>query len=68
MMQDSESDDFSDGDYEDVDMYCKLGGSQSPKQLIMKLFEKIISENHRDEFSDTSGRPSISPSPLRLTS
>ncbi|GFT53437.1 piggyBac transposable element-derived protein 4 [Trichonephila clavipes] len=34
----------------------------------MELIEKIISENHRDEFSNTSGRPSISPSPLRLTS
>ncbi|GFX89432.1 hypothetical protein TNCV_4774631 [Trichonephila clavipes] len=34
----------------------------------MKLKEKLISENHRDEFSATSGRPSISPSPLRLTS
>ncbi|GFW38516.1 hypothetical protein TNCV_4610231 [Trichonephila clavipes] len=34
----------------------------------MKLTEKLISENHRDEFSATSGKPSISPSPLRLTS
>ncbi|GFT61870.1 hypothetical protein TNCV_4914621 [Trichonephila clavipes] len=34
----------------------------------MKLKEKLISENHRDEFSATSGKPSISPSPLRLTS
>ncbi|GFX71428.1 hypothetical protein TNCV_3349221 [Trichonephila clavipes] len=34
----------------------------------MKLSEKLISENHRDEFSATSGEPSISPSPLRLTS
>ncbi|GFW63383.1 piggyBac transposable element-derived protein 4 [Trichonephila clavipes] len=47
---------------------CKLGGSLSPKQLIMELNEKMISENHRDEFSATSGRPSISPSPFRLTS
>ncbi|GFT31606.1 nuclease HARBI1 [Trichonephila clavipes] len=31
----------------------------------MKLTEKLISENHRDEFSATSGKPSISPSPLR---
>ncbi|GFU72286.1 hypothetical protein TNCV_1136151 [Trichonephila clavipes] len=34
----------------------------------MKLTEKLISENHRDEFSASSGKPSISPSPLRLTS
>ncbi|GFS98095.1 uncharacterized protein TNCV_3849731 [Trichonephila clavipes] len=34
----------------------------------MKLTEKLISENHRDEFCATSGKPSISPSPLRLTS
>ncbi|GFW70343.1 transposon Tf2-11 polyprotein [Trichonephila clavipes] len=34
----------------------------------MKLTEKLISENHRDEFSATSGKPSISPSPLRKTS
>ncbi|GFT64576.1 hypothetical protein TNCV_649591 [Trichonephila clavipes] len=34
----------------------------------MKLTEKLILENHRDEFSATSGKPSISPSPLRLTS
>ncbi|GFW26358.1 transposable element Tcb2 transposase [Trichonephila clavipes] len=34
----------------------------------MKLTEKLISENHRDEFSATSRKPSISPSPLRLTS
>ncbi|GFU69058.1 tigger transposable element-derived protein 6 [Trichonephila clavipes] len=34
----------------------------------MKLTEKLISENHRDEFSATSGKSSISPSPLRLTS
>ncbi|GFX61878.1 hypothetical protein TNCV_3219211 [Trichonephila clavipes] len=34
----------------------------------MKLTEKLISGNHRDEFSATSGRPIISPSPLRLTS
>ncbi|GFX81864.1 tigger transposable element-derived protein 6 [Trichonephila clavipes] len=34
----------------------------------MKLTEKLISENHRDEFSATSGKTSISPSPLRLTS
>ncbi|GFT57479.1 hypothetical protein TNCV_152671, partial [Trichonephila clavipes] len=34
----------------------------------MKLTEKLISENHRDEFSATSGKPSNSPSPLRLTS
>ncbi|GFT47815.1 tigger transposable element-derived protein 4 [Trichonephila clavipes] len=31
----------------------------------MKLTEKLISENRRDEFSATSGKPSISPSPLR---
>ncbi|GFW88375.1 tigger transposable element-derived protein 4 [Trichonephila clavipes] len=31
----------------------------------MKLTEKLNSENHRDEFSATSGKPSISPSPLR---
>ncbi|GFW28098.1 CCHC-type domain-containing protein [Trichonephila clavipes] len=30
----------------------------------MKLTEKLTSENHRDEFSATSGKPSISPSPL----
>ncbi|GFX36628.1 hypothetical protein TNCV_3537521 [Trichonephila clavipes] len=34
----------------------------------MKLTEKLIYENHRDKFSATSGRHSISPSPLRLTS
>ncbi|GFV78100.1 hypothetical protein TNCV_3044801 [Trichonephila clavipes] len=34
----------------------------------MKLTEKLISENNRDEFSATSGKSSISPSPLRLTS
>ncbi|GFW40552.1 piggyBac transposable element-derived protein 4 [Trichonephila clavipes] len=83
MMQYSESDDFSDSDYEEVDIekivevmllyvayifYCKSGGSRSPKQFRMELIEKIISENHRDEFSATSGRPSISPSPPRLTS
>ncbi|GFS83788.1 piggyBac transposable element-derived protein 4 [Trichonephila clavipes] len=34
----------------------------------MKLTEKLISENHRDEFSATSGKPSISPPPLSLTS
>ncbi|GFW26380.1 hypothetical protein TNCV_2172641 [Trichonephila clavipes] len=34
----------------------------------MKLTEKLISENHRDEFSATSGKPSISHSLLRLTS
>ncbi|GFX09370.1 piggyBac transposable element-derived protein 4 [Trichonephila clavipes] len=34
----------------------------------MELIEEIISENPRDEFSATSGRPSISQSPLRLTS
>ncbi|GFW87837.1 hypothetical protein TNCV_1359411 [Trichonephila clavipes] len=34
----------------------------------MDLIEKIISESHRDEFSATSVRPSISPSPLRITS
>ncbi|GFS72159.1 hypothetical protein NPIL_306781 [Nephila pilipes] len=33
-----------------------------------ELTEKLIAENHRDEFSAKSGRPSISPSPLRLTS
>ncbi|GFX99306.1 piggyBac transposable element-derived protein 4 [Trichonephila clavipes] len=48
-------------------LYCKSGGSRSPKQLRMELIEKIISENHRDQFSATSGRPSNSPSPLRLT-
>ena len=49
-------------------LYCKAGDSRSPKQFRMELIEKLISENHRDEFSATSGRPSISPSPLRLTS
>ncbi|GBM92504.1 hypothetical protein AVEN_123165-1 [Araneus ventricosus] len=34
----------------------------------MELVEKLIAENHYDEFSATSGRPSSSPSPLRLTS
>ncbi|GFX35748.1 hypothetical protein TNCV_745411 [Trichonephila clavipes] len=34
----------------------------------MKLTEKLMSENHYDEFSATLGRPSSSPSPLRLTS
>ncbi|GFU08962.1 piggyBac transposable element-derived protein 4 [Trichonephila clavipes] len=48
-------------------LYCKSGGSRSPKQFKMELIEKIISENHRDEFSATSGRSSISPSPLKLT-
>ncbi|GFV48206.1 piggyBac transposable element-derived protein 4 [Trichonephila clavipes] len=48
--------------------YCKSGSSRSPKQFRMVPIEKIISENHRDEFSATSGRPSISPSPLGLTS
>ncbi|GFU96492.1 retrovirus-related Pol polyprotein from transposon 412 [Trichonephila clavipes] len=33
----------------------------------MKLTEKLISKNHRDEFSATSERPSTSPTPLRLT-
>ncbi|GFX02925.1 transposable element Tcb1 transposase [Trichonephila clavipes] len=41
---------------------------QRGKQFRTKLTEKLISENHRDEFSATSGRPSISPLPLRLTS
>ncbi|GFX40680.1 uncharacterized protein TNCV_1218031 [Trichonephila clavipes] len=34
----------------------------------MELTEKIISENHYDEFSAISRKPSISPSPLRFTS
>ncbi|GFW11825.1 tigger transposable element-derived protein 4 [Trichonephila clavipes] len=33
----------------------------------MKLTEKLISENHRDEFPAKSGKPSISPSPLSLS-
>ncbi|GFX32923.1 piggyBac transposable element-derived protein 4 [Trichonephila clavipes] len=33
----------------------------------MELIEKIVSENHHGKFSATSGRLSISPSPLRLT-
>ncbi|GFX62173.1 piggyBac transposable element-derived protein 4 [Trichonephila clavipes] len=49
-------------------LYCKSRGSRSTKRLRMELIEKIISENHRDEFFATSGRSSISPSPLRLTS
>ncbi|GFW73686.1 piggyBac transposable element-derived protein 4 [Trichonephila clavipes] len=44
-----------------------VGGSRSPKQFRMELIEKIISENQLDEFSATSGKPSISPSPLGLT-
>ncbi|GFW20516.1 hypothetical protein TNCV_4547831 [Trichonephila clavipes] len=31
----------------------------------MNLTEKLMSENHHEEFSATSGRASISPSPLR---
>ncbi|GFV61812.1 piggyBac transposable element-derived protein 4 [Trichonephila clavipes] len=49
-------------------LYCKSGGSRSSKILRMEMIEKIISENHRDEFSATSGIPSIRPSPTRLTS
>ncbi|GFW94709.1 piggyBac transposable element-derived protein 4 [Trichonephila clavipes] len=45
-------------------MYCKSGGSRSPRQLTMELIEKIILEKHRDEFSATSGRSNITPSPL----
>ncbi|GFU54234.1 hypothetical protein TNCV_3618891 [Trichonephila clavipes] len=65
MMQDSESDVFSDSVDEEVvignsgsnSSLCSLhfvhstGGSQSHKQFIMELVEKVISENHRDEFS-----------------
>ncbi|GFS76732.1 hypothetical protein TNCV_1622911 [Trichonephila clavipes] len=81
MMQDSENDDFSDSDYEEVNiensgsdsfvayiLYCKSEGSKSLKQFRMELIEKIISEDHRGMFSATSGRSSISPSPLRLIS
>ncbi|GFU67202.1 hypothetical protein TNCV_4689341 [Trichonephila clavipes] len=83
MMQDSESDDFSGSDYEEVDIensgsdasvcilyfvLCKSGDSRSPEKLRMGLIEKIISGNHCDEFSATSSRPRISPSPLGLTS
>ncbi|GFX05133.1 uncharacterized protein TNCV_1957891 [Trichonephila clavipes] len=53
MVQDSESDDFSDSDYEEVDI--ENSGSDASKNLC-------------DELSATSGRPSISPSPFRLTS
>ncbi|GFX95998.1 hypothetical protein TNCV_2288881 [Trichonephila clavipes] len=81
MMQDSESNDFSDNDYREVDIensgsdasvcslhfVCKSGGSRLPKQVKMELIEKIISENH-SEFSATSGRPSINLLLLRLTS
>ncbi|GFU84751.1 piggyBac transposable element-derived protein 4 [Trichonephila clavipes] len=49
-------------------LLCKSGRSRLPKQFRMELMERIISENHRDEFSTSSGRPSISPSPLSLTS
>ncbi|GFU85222.1 piggyBac transposable element-derived protein 4 [Trichonephila clavipes] len=49
-------------------LYCKSGGSGSPKSFRMELVEKIISKNHPDELSATSGRDSINPSPLRLTS
>ncbi|GFX34979.1 piggyBac transposable element-derived protein 4 [Trichonephila clavipes] len=73
MNQDSESDDFLDSDYEEVRLlyvayksYCKSRGSRLPKQFRIDLIEKIISEN-RDEFSAPLGRPSISPSTLRLT-
>ncbi|GFX18385.1 piggyBac transposable element-derived protein 4 [Trichonephila clavipes] len=54
--------------YIDYILYCKSGGSRSPKQFRMELIEKISSENHRDEFSATPGRPSISPSPFTLIS
>ncbi|GFW09308.1 putative transposable element [Trichonephila clavipes] len=76
IMQDSKIDDFSDSDYEEVDIensgsdasiayifYCKSGGSRSSKQFKMELIKKLISENHRDEFSATSGKPNISSSP-----
>ncbi|GFT94522.1 uncharacterized protein TNCV_248351 [Trichonephila clavipes] len=33
----------------------------------MNLTEKLMSENHHEEFSATSGRASISPSPLSTT-
>ncbi|GFY25647.1 piggyBac transposable element-derived protein 4 [Trichonephila clavipes] len=49
-------------------LYCKSVDSQPPKQVRMELTGKIISENHSEEFPATSRRPSISPSPLRLTS
>ncbi|GFT69089.1 hypothetical protein TNCV_3904831 [Trichonephila clavipes] len=45
-----------------------IRGSRLLKQFRMELIEKLISENHRDEFSTTSGRPNISPSLLRLIS
>lgn len=48
--------------------YCKSGGSRSPKQFIMGLVEKQIAEYHCENFSATSGRTSISPSPLKITS
>ncbi|GFV84100.1 hypothetical protein TNCV_3037621 [Trichonephila clavipes] len=54
MMQDSESDDFSDSDYEEVDI-----GNSGTGTL------KIIVTR---EYSFTTGTASISPSPLRLTS
>ncbi|GFT22304.1 hypothetical protein TNCV_3273031 [Trichonephila clavipes] len=64
MMQESESDDFSNSDYEEGGienrgrvmllyvayiLSCKSRGSRSPKHFEMEPIEKIISENHRDE-------------------
>ncbi|GFU91620.1 piggyBac transposable element-derived protein 4 [Trichonephila clavipes] len=70
--------DFEEGDIEKIVevmllcvvyiLCCKSRGSRSPKQFRMELIEKVISENHRDEFSATTGGPSIRPSPFRLTS
>ncbi|GFV31982.1 hypothetical protein TNCV_4195441 [Trichonephila clavipes] len=44
------------------------GYYRSPKQFRIELIEKIIFENPHDEFSATPGKPSISPSPLSITS
>ncbi|GIY06121.1 uncharacterized protein CEXT_639811 [Caerostris extrusa] len=49
-------------------LYCKSRGSQSPKQFRVELVAKLIPENDCDEFSATSGRLSINPSPLKLIS
>ena len=49
-------------------MYYKAGGSEMFKQFRMELIEKLISENHRDEYSAISGKPSNCPSPFKLTS
>ncbi|GFU09910.1 hypothetical protein TNCV_2836781 [Trichonephila clavipes] len=62
-----------------VDYNDQMGGADKVDQHLAPYFTSRkreentniffhLLENHRDEFSATSGKPSISPSPLRLTS